>query len=375
MLTLRPAGNIRYISPGYFQALGIRLTRGRAITEADRNKLVIVVNERTAAALWPGQNPIGKRMHQGDEEKPLLEVVGTVADTREVALQREPLLMGYVPYFGRRVPQSATLVLRTTADPATVAEPIRRAMRRVDPTLPSPEIRSLRQAADAAVAPERFQMLLIGVFASGALLLAALGIYGVPAYTVARRRRELGLRLALGAQPSELLRMVIRQGLTPVGIGLLGGLAGALAAGRFVASLLFDVTPYDPPTLAAVALLVGVVALVACYIPARRATRIASGTRGRTGSASAIMPRKTNGKSCCSGGQSVPRKLARAMASTRRPCPARRSASAAMAAESAADRWQRSAMASGAPFAATTNSSRRVAFQPWLMASMSRLSG
>jgi putative ABC transport system permease protein len=274
LVTLRPAGNIRYVSPDYFQALGIRLTRGRALTDADRGRLVIVINERTAHVLWPGQDPIGKRLHQGDEAKPLLEVVGTVADTREVALQREPLLMGYVPYFGRRVPQSATLVLRTPLDPATLAEPIRQAVWRVDPTLPAPDIRSLRQVAADAVAPERFQMVLIGAFAAGALLLAALGIYGVPAYTVARRTPELGLRLALGARPGDLLSMVIAQGLRPVGVGLLLGLAGSLAIGRFVAGLLFDVTPHDPATLAGVLLLVGAVALVACYVPARRATRI-----------------------------------------------------------------------------------------------------
>jgi ABC-type antimicrobial peptide transport system permease subunit len=182
--------------------------------------------------------------------------------------------MGYVPYFGRRVPQSATLVLRTPLDPATLAEPIRQAVWRVDPTLPAPDIRSLRQVAADAVAPERFQMVLIGAFAAGALLLAALGIYGVPAYTVARRTPELGLRLALGARPGDLLSMVIAQGLRPVGVGLLLGLAGSLAIGRFVAGLLFDVTPHDPATLAGVLLLVGAVALVACYVPARRATRI-----------------------------------------------------------------------------------------------------
>ena len=274
LITLRPAGNIRYVSPGYFTTLGIRLIRGRGVTEADRGRRVIVINERTAEAMWPGEDPIGKRMHQGDEEKPLLEVIGLVADTREVALQREPLLMGYVPYYGPRVPRSATLVIRTSLDPAGLAASIRAAAWQVDPTLPPLDVRSLRQVAAQAVAPERFQMLLIAVFAGSALLLAALGIYSVPAYVVSRRTQELGLRLALGAGPGDLLRMVIAQGLRPVAVGVLLGLAGALATGRFVSGLLFDVTPYDVTTLACVLILVSAVALVACYVPARRATRI-----------------------------------------------------------------------------------------------------
>ncbi len=273
-ITLRPTANIRYVSPGYFAAMGIRITRGRDVSEADRGRLVMIVNDRMAQALWPGEDPIGKRVHQGDEEKPVLEVVGTVADTREVALRRDPVLMGYVPYFGRRVPQSATLVMRTNVDPASLAPAIRATAWKVDGTLPPPEIRSLRQVADDAVSPERFQMLLVGVFAVSALLLAALGIYGVPSYVVARRTQELGLRLALGASPSDLQRLVIGQGLRPVALGLLLGLVGALAVGRFVAGLLFDVTPYDLTTLVSVVAVIGVVAVVACYVPARRATRI-----------------------------------------------------------------------------------------------------
>ncbi len=273
-ITARPAGNMRAVSPDYFQAIGIRLTRGRLFSESDRSRLVVIVNERTATTLWPGDDPIGKRMHVGDEEQPLQDVIGVVADTREVNLQRAPLLMSYVPYWGPHVPSGATLVLRTPQDVAVLAEPLRQAVWRVDPGLPAPDIRSLRQVVAQAVSPERFQMLLVGIFASGALLLAALGIYGVPAYAVSRRTQELGIRMALGAQPADLMRMVIRQGLTPVAIGLALGLAGALAAGRFVAGLLFDVTPYDPPTLGIVLLLVGAVAVIACYVPARRATRI-----------------------------------------------------------------------------------------------------
>ena len=273
-ITLRPAGNIRYISPDYFRALGIRLVRGRLFTDADRGRPVMVVNERLAATLWPGEDPIGKRLHQGDVDQPLQEVIGAIADTREVALQRTPVPMGYVPYWGRRVPSTATLVLRTPLDESMLAAPLRQALWRVDAGIPAPQIISLTDAVSQAVAPERFQATMVAVFAAGALLLAAVGIYGVPAYLVARRRQELGIRLALGASPRTLVSMVVRQGLVPVAAGLVLGLAGALAAGRAVSALLFEVSPSDPATLGVVVALLGAVAMVACYIPARRATRI-----------------------------------------------------------------------------------------------------
>ena len=155
-----------------------------------------------------------------------------------------------------------------------LAAPLRQALWRVDAGIPAPQIISLTDAVSQAVAPERFQATMVAVFAAGALLLAAVGIYGVPAYLVARRRQELGIRLALGASPRTLVSMVVRQGLVPVAAGLVLGLAGALAAGRAVSALLFEVSPSDPATLGVVVALLGAVAMVACYIPARRATRI-----------------------------------------------------------------------------------------------------
>ncbi len=269
-----PTANFRFVNAAYFEVVGMTLRQGRLFDESDRGRHVVVINERTAAALWRGQTPLGRRLHIGDAETPLHEVVGVVADTREVDLTRPPILMGYAPYWGNRVPDRAALLLATGIEPTAMAPLLRHAIAEVDPTVPVENVKTLMQVVDKALAPSRFQMMLVAVFAAAALLLASLGIYGVPAYMVARRRQELGIRLALGAPPRALVWMVVRQGLVPVFAGLALGFSGALAAGRLMATLLFDVSPSDPATLGLVLAVLGSVAMAACYIPARRATRI-----------------------------------------------------------------------------------------------------
>ena len=272
-LTEAPTANFRFVDPAYFDALHIAVRHGRLFDDTDRRRCVAVLNERAAAAIWPGQDPIGRRFHRGGNDMPLCEVVGIVANTREVALQKTPYLIGYIPYWSSP-PGQATVVLNTAVDPISLAGPLRRAVWEIDPGMPVPAVTTFAQALQNATAPNRFQMLLVGAFASCALLLASLGIYGVPAFAVARRTQELGIRLALGAAPRALVRMVVREGLLPVIVGLALGLLGAAAAGRLVEGLLFDVKATEPTAYVLVFAILAGVALIACYIPARRILRI-----------------------------------------------------------------------------------------------------
>ena len=273
-LDQRPVLNIRYVDPGYFSSLGIPLKRGRLFDDRDRGRHVIVVNARTADAEWPGQDPVGRLCRQGNDNHPLLEVIGVVGDTREVSLYKSPYLMAYVPYWSEETPASVAMVLKTDLPVDAVAPLVRRAIHDVDPEIPVPLVQSFSQAIDRAVAPDRFQLMLVSGFALAAMLLAALGVYGVPAFAVVRRSQELGIRLALGAAPRSLVRLVIVQSLTPVLAGILIGFAGAVAASRFLQSVLFEARGVEWGALVAVSAAVAGIALVACYIPARRVVGI-----------------------------------------------------------------------------------------------------
>jgi putative ABC transport system permease protein len=272
-LSESPMTNFRFVDPAYFGTLGIALKRGRVFDDRDRGRCVAVLNERAASAIWPGRAPLGLLFHRGGNDTPLCEVVGIVADTREVSLQKASSLIGYVPYW-TSPPWQATVVLKTGVQPASMAGPLRQAIWGIDPGIPVPTVTTFESAVEQAVAPNRFQMLLVGAFAFCALVLASLGIYGVPAFAVARRTQELGIRLALGARPSALIRAIVSEGLLPVLLGLVLGVLGAVAAGRLVEGLLFDVSAKEPAAYAAVIAIVTGVALVACYLPARRIMRI-----------------------------------------------------------------------------------------------------
>jgi putative ABC transport system permease protein len=270
----RPMTNVRYVDSNYFHALGIQLKAGRTFGDRDRQRHVAVVNERMAAANWPGRNAIGLRFREGNERHPMLEVVGVVGDTREVSLYKSPYPMIYVPYWADGSGPATTVVLKTSRPAETIVPEIRRAIWSVDPTIPVPAVATFRASIDRVVAPDRFQMLLVLGFALSAVVLASLGIYGVPAFAVARRARELAIRLALGAAPSALVAMVVRQGLTPVAAGLGIGLGGAVLAGRLMEGLLFETSGAGLWMLLSIAMGITLVAFVACVIPARRVARI-----------------------------------------------------------------------------------------------------
>lgn len=266
----QPLANTRRISPGYLAMMGIPLLSGRELTAADRGHPVAVISASTARAAWPGRNPIGQVFRQGDPTDTPIRVVGVVGDTRAISLLTPPGLMVYQPHGDNF---SSTLVLRTALAPAAVAPEVRRAIWSIDPNVPVPAMESMGAIVAKSVAPRRFQMLLVALFAAAALLLACLGIYGVVSYSVARRTQEMGVRVALGARPADLYGMVFWQGLLPVIIGLAAGLLGALALGRALASLLFEVQPGDPAALAAAAIILLAVAAAACWGPARQAVR------------------------------------------------------------------------------------------------------
>jgi predicted permease len=267
--SVRHSVDNRYASPGYFRAMNIAILRGRAFDESDRGRGVAVLSEKAARLLWPDDpNPVG-RTFMGEDDA-MKTLVGIVADVR-AALHQTPPAHAYYPYW-QRVPGDAVMVLRSSAGPETLARPLRDALHSEDPQLPIAQLRTMEDVLDRSVAQRQFQSSLVIVFAASAVLVASLGIYGVVAYAVARRRNEIGIRMALGAKRSQLLRLIIRQGMTPVVLGLAAGIAAAVLVGRAIRGLLFEIEPADPLTIAAVALALLTVGLLACLIPARRAT-------------------------------------------------------------------------------------------------------
>jgi putative ABC transport system permease protein len=269
----------RVVSPDYFRAMGIPLRRGRffdARDSADAQPAVLV-NRRLAEQYWPGEDAIGKRLKVGALDSPnaWLTVVGVVGDVRQTGLNEQKLEF-YVPYAQERRSFMAPrdLVVRTKSDPATIAAAVRRAVWSVDKDQPVSNVRTLDQVVAAAISQERFQALMLGLFAALALLLACVGLYGVISYAVVQRTHEIGVRMALGAQPLDVLRLVIRQGMLLTVAGLVVGIIAGTFVTRVLSDLLFGVTPRDPLTFAGVPVLLLVVAFFACYIPARRATRI-----------------------------------------------------------------------------------------------------
>lgn len=267
----RPTVNTRFISPDYFKTLRIPFREGRSFEDGMRNRAVVIVSEGVARRLWPGQNVVGRRLLHNEN---LEEVVGVTADIRGASLDKDPVLMVYIPYWQRPGRLTSSLLLRTAMDPRAVAAGVREAIRQINPDVPVPRMRTMRQVMSGSVAPRRFQMMLVMSFAAAALVLAGFGIYGMVSYSVTRRRTEMGIRMALGAGAPGLRRMVLWQGIRPVVAGLAAGIALALAAGRILSSLLFQVSARDPLTIAAVALVLLLVSIAAAALPARRATRV-----------------------------------------------------------------------------------------------------
>jgi len=269
-MSQRPVVNVRFVSPDYFRTMGIPMRAGRTFSENDRTRKVAIVSEGLAGVLWPGQDPVGRKLTRGGDD--LYEVIGVVGDVRAEA-HKAPVAMVYRTYW-EWAPRSVVLVARAEGDPRSITGAVRAAVRAVDADVPVAKMRTMQQILEDSVATRRFQMTLAAVFAGTALLLAGLGIYGVVSYSVARRTNEMGIRMALGAESLHLYGMVLRQGMAPVALGLVAGVAGSLAAGRVLASLFYEICARDPLTIGAVAILLTLVALAACTLPARRATRV-----------------------------------------------------------------------------------------------------
>ena len=263
----------RTISSDYFRAMGIPLVRGRAFTPRDAANAtrVAIINETSARRFWPAENPIGKRLILKEVK---YEIIGIVKDVKHIQLTEETAPEIYVHY--PQVPSRTwmDLAARTTNNPENSIASIRRAIREVDPNQPVYGVRTMEQKLSRSISAQRFSALLLGIFAAVALILAAVGIYGVIAYSVTQRTHEIGVRLALGAQAGDVFKLIVGQGLRLALIGVAAGLLGAFAVTRVMASLLYGVSATDPLIFFGVSLLLAAVAFLACYIPARRATKV-----------------------------------------------------------------------------------------------------
>jgi predicted permease len=273
-------------SPGYLEAMGIELVRGRYfdVTDVEGSLPAVIVDERLAAKFWPGQDPLGKRLYFPTnfdditaitEDTEFVHVVGVVEDIalRDVVGDDNDVGTYYMPY-EQRLNRALTFAIRTAGDPAALINPIRAELARLDPELPFYEVATMNERIADTIGPRRTPVVLALGFALVALLLAAIGIYGVLAYLVATRRKEIGIRLALGSSAQEVFRLVLREGLVIVAVGLGVGLAGAFALRTTIASQLYGIEPLDATVWASVVGVLALVALLACWVPARRATRV-----------------------------------------------------------------------------------------------------
>ena len=270
----RPRANFYSTSSGYFQTLGIPLVNGRLFDERDdrRSPSVVIVNETLVRRHFPNENPIGQRI-LGSWTEGSSQIVGVVGDTKHYALDSATTEQVYVP-FQQATADSMTLVLRSDVDPTSLAAAVRKEVLAVDPDQPVSDLKTLEQAVSSSVARQRFAAALLGVFASLALVLAAAGIYAVTAYSVGQRTQEMGLRMALGANSKDILRLVLKRGLALTAVGLATGLLGAVALTRLLTALLYETSPLDVGTFLGTSVIIVGVSLVACYVPARRATKV-----------------------------------------------------------------------------------------------------
>jgi putative ABC transport system permease protein len=270
-----PDTNYYSVTPGYFKAMGIPLLRGRLFTERDAKDAtrVVIINETMAKRFFPGEDPIGKRLHV--TMGPLLyrEIVGIVGDVKHYSLDQETKAQTYEPY-AQQPFSGMTLVARTSGDPAGLSAAIRGEVLKIDKELPISNVRTLEQYLSTSIAQQRFSVLLLGIFAAVAMALACVGIYGVLSYSVAQRRREIGVRMALGAARRDVLRLVVGHAMLLTLIGVAIGLGAAFALTRVMSTLLFGVSATDPMTFVLIALLLVAVALLAALVPARRATKV-----------------------------------------------------------------------------------------------------
>ena len=273
--------NYRVVSPGYQKTLGIPVVQGRWLADADREgaPVAVVINQAMAHTFFPNESPLGKFLKLGTDptdDTPWMEVVGVIGNVKQGLASDAPTEM-YVNYRQANaiLPVFAlSVVMRTATDPRLLANTFRGAVREIDPNQPVVRVRTMEENVATSIAQPRFRTLLLAIFACLALFLAAIGIYGLMAYSVTQRTREIGVRVALGSRPSDIFRLLIGNGLRLALMGIVAGVVAALALTRYLASMLFQVRPYDPVTFAVTAVVLLAIAAVACFIPARRATRV-----------------------------------------------------------------------------------------------------
>ena len=269
-----PSEHFRWVSQDYFSAIHLPLIAGRFLKDDDQDRPYVLVSQATANSLWPRQNPIGQQFSRaGVTDEPSFTVIGVVGDARTVSLAKPDPMMVYMPYWYRSDTTSG-LVVRTRQDPATMADAIRKTIWSLDTEVSVPTVRALGGVVAESMASRRFEMDLLLLFAISALSLAGLGIYGVVTYSVVQRQRELGLRLALGAQKTNIYGLVLREGLIPVLIGAATGIGGSFAFARVIGSLLFQVSPYNPWIVSVAVFVLVAVGGAATLLPARRAAEV-----------------------------------------------------------------------------------------------------
>jgi predicted permease len=266
--------NYSTVGYDYFEAMNTPIVEGRGFTEHDDQNAprVVVVNETLADRFWPGQSAIGKRLQLGGGRNPFLVVVGVAKDGKYVLMGEPPTEYLFIPQFQNYDPKM-TLIARTTGDPARVAEAMRQEVAMIDPELPVYGIKTVTVFLDRILAGPKSLTAFAMIFGLVALLMATIGLYGVVSYSVAQRSRELGIRIALGARSTDVLRLVLKEGAILAGAGIFLGLITAVAAAQLLVSFLYGVSSIDPVTFVAVPVALGLVCLLACYAPARRAAR------------------------------------------------------------------------------------------------------
>jgi putative ABC transport system permease protein len=275
-----PSADLFMTEPDYFRTMGIQFIKGRDFNERDDHTStpVVIVSDTFARQFFPGENPIGKRFQPGissweNQKTQMREIIGVVGDIRNRALNTDPKPVYYLPQ--SQVPfNELAMVVKTSNDPRALISSATREVQAMDSELPVFSIKTMDEYVSSSVAAPRFNTTLLAIFASVALVLTVIGLYGVMSYSVAQRTNEIGIRMALGAQTRDVLGLIVKDGVKIVGIGVLLGMGGALALTRLLETLLFGVTTRDPVTFLLIAGLLSLVAMLACYIPAWRATRV-----------------------------------------------------------------------------------------------------
>jgi len=264
------------VGPNYFRTMGIPINMGREFTEQDREGSpgVVIVNETMAHRFWPTQNPLGQRISINGETGPFLEIVGVARDSKYRSLEESPTALVYQPLLQAGYQSALNMVVRTNDDPQSMLATVRNQVRQLDSKLPLVDVQTMAQQVNLALLPARAAAWFLGLFGILALVLAAVGLYGVVAYSVSQRTHEIGIRMTLGARPVDVLFMILREGMTLVLIAIVIGLSLAFAATRLLSGFIYGISSTDPLTFGGVAFLLALVALVASYLPARHATTV-----------------------------------------------------------------------------------------------------